>query len=64
MIPPIPHSQTLHNRHSRQSHRSRFIVAPPIGDTRGSQQSRQDASDALVIDIVDASMSPLVVENT
>ena len=62
-IPPIPYTQPLQKRNNSQSSRSRPVVAPVVGSTCDSHHAGQNTGDALVVDVVDACLRPLVVED-
>jgi hypothetical protein len=63
-VPPIPRTKPLHKSNNTERGRCRSVVAPIVGSTRSSHHASQDAGNALVIDVVDARLRPLVVENT
>lgn len=58
----IPHAQTLNNSHDCQRRCSRLVAAFVVRSSSASEQSDQHTGDGLVVDVIDASLSPLVVQ--
>lgn len=60
----MSHSKTLQNSHQSQRDSGWFIRASPVRSRSASQQTDQNASDALVVDVIDTSLRPFVVQDS